>query len=110
VAIEGRSVLEEDVMSRDRFRKSATLASLVVQLLLLGAIRAGGQQATATLSGTVKDPSEAVIVGTKVTLTNTGTNISRSTTSNGEGIYLFTLVAPGTYEVSAEHPGFRKFV
>src|SRR6516164_6960788 len=68
------------------------------------------QEATATLSGTVKDPSCAVIAGAVVTLTNPQTNISRQTQSGADGSYLFTLIPIGTYSISAAATGFRTFV
>ena len=68
------------------------------------------QEATATLSGTVKDPSGAVIAGAVVTLTNPQTNISRQTQSGADGSYLFTLIPIGTYSISAAATGFRTFV
>ena len=71
---------------------------------------AGAQQATAQLLGSVKDTTGAVVPGVTVTLRNAQTNVSRSTTSDKDGAYLFTLVAIGTYEVTAEHSGFRKFL
>jgi len=73
---------------------------------------AGGArgQATARLTGTVKDQSGGAIVGTTVTLTNEGTNISRTTKTDGEGNYLFSLVGVGTYRLTVEHAGFKKNV
>src|ERR1019366_520775 len=41
-------------------------------------------------------------------LKNANTNVSRTTTSNRDGDYLFTLVSIGSYELTAEHTGFSK--
>lgn len=71
---------------------------------------AAAQQATAQLSGTVKDATGAVVQGVKVTLKNTNTNVARTTTSDRDGDYLFTLVSIGNYELTAEHTGFSKFL
>ena len=60
--------------------------------------------------GTVTDTSGAVIPGAKVTLTNTGTNIAASTTTNGTGDYTFNLLNPGQYTVTIEAKGFKKLV
>jgi len=49
-------------------------------------------QATARLTGTVKDQSGATVAAATVTLTNQGTNISRPTKTDAEGNYLFSLV------------------
>lgn len=76
---------------------------------LLASTAAWGQ-ATARLTGTVKDQSGAIVAGASVTLTNEGTNISRTTKTDGEGNYLFALVDVGTYRVTVEHGGFKKNV
>ena len=81
----------------------------VASLIALGP-RLHAQQATAQINGTVKDPSGAVVVGAQVTLRNVNTNISRNTKSNKDGIYLFTLVPIGTYELAVEQQGFEKYV
>src|SRR5215470_15403765 len=65
---------------------------------------------TATLAGTVKDSTGAIVAKAKVTLTNTETNVSRSTTSGTDGSFLFTLVPVGNYELTVEQTGFRKYV
>ena len=71
---------------------------------------ASAQQATAQISGTVKDPTGAVVVGAQITLTNSSTNIAHSTKTNRDGLYSFTLVPIGTYELSVEQQGFEKYV
>jgi Carboxypeptidase regulatory-like domain len=83
---------------------------IVSCLTFLSVNRAVGQQATAQLAGTIRDASHAIVVGARVTLKNPDTNITRKTTSNRDGDYLFTLVPIGTYEVSVEQHGFSKYV
>jgi outer membrane receptor protein involved in Fe transport len=83
---------------------------IVSCLTFLGANRAFAQQATAQLLGTVRDSSGAVVVGAKVTLRNTGTNIAHSAATNKDGSYLFTLVPIGAYELTVEQQGFEKYV
>ncbi|MCI0627268.1 MAG: TonB-dependent receptor [Acidobacteria bacterium] len=68
------------------------------------------QEVRATLGGRVIDQSEAVVVGVGITATNTETNVGVSTLSNEAGSYIFPPLIPGTYRVSAENPGFKKFV
>jgi len=62
-----------------------------------------------SLDGDVRDPSSALLTGTKVTLTNVGTNVKRSTTTNDRGVYFFNLLPPAEYRLEAERPGFRRF-
>jgi hypothetical protein len=68
------------------------------------------QTSTATLSGTVHDPSDAVVTRAVVTLINSSTGTSRRTESDGQGRYSFSNVEPGRYDLSIEHPGFKKTV
>ncbi|HMX24965.1 MAG TPA: carboxypeptidase-like regulatory domain-containing protein, partial [Blastocatellia bacterium] len=76
-------------------------------LLMCFALSAVSQQA-ATLSGRVLDPKDAVIVGATVTATNKATGTKREVTTNGEGIYVLTNLAPGEYEVSAQAASFSR--
>ncbi|HTR35324.1 MAG TPA: carboxypeptidase-like regulatory domain-containing protein [Bryobacteraceae bacterium] len=62
---------------------------------------------TAGLTGTITDPTGAVVPGVTVTLTNADTNQSRTTTSNGEGVYKFSLIPPGNYKVKFAASGFK---
>jgi hypothetical protein len=75
--------------------------------LLMVAGNAWGQ-ATARLTGIVKDQSGATVAAATVTLINQGTNISRTTKTDGEGNYLFSLVDVGNYQLTVEHAGFKK--
>lgn len=72
--------------------------------------QATAQRATAQLTGTIHDVSHAVVVGARVTLKNSGTNVERTAFSDKEGNYLFTLVPIGIYELSVEEAGFTKYV
>jgi hypothetical protein len=67
------------------------------------------QSDTASLSGTVTDPGTAVIAGGKVTLRNMSTGNQRTVLSDIQGVYHFSLLIPGTYEVSVEAPGMKKY-
>jgi hypothetical protein len=62
------------------------------------------QTSTATLSGTVHDPSNAVVVKAVVTLTNSSTGISRKVESDSQGRYSFSAIEPGRYELSVRSP------
>src|SRR6476469_9728509 len=80
---------------------------LILTILLCAGIpRASAQFDTATVVGTVKDTSGAIVPDAKVTLTNTetGVNVVRTTTSDGN--YEFATVRPGIYLVAAEKSGF----
>ena len=78
-------------------------------LIVLCSVAAWGQT-TASLRGTITDQSGALVSGAKITLTNTGTGISRDTISGTDGLYLFDRVQVGKYKVTVEKPGFSTFV
>src|SRR5881628_3268910 len=67
-------------------------------------------QATAQISGTVKDPSGAVLPGVEITATQTETGIVRTTVTNETGSYVLSNLALGPYRLEAALPGFRTFV
>jgi hypothetical protein len=67
------------------------------------------QQTTGDVLGTITDPSGAVVVGAKVTVENTGTHEIRTAQSNDAGDYVFNLLNPGDYRVTAAGTGFKKF-
>jgi Carboxypeptidase regulatory-like domain len=67
-------------------------------------------QATAQISGTVRDQSGAVLPGVEVTATQTDTGISRSAVSNETGSFVLPNLAIGPYKLEASLPGFRTFV
>jgi len=90
--------------------KPLILISCLAAVVLLLASHVSAQQATALITGTVKDQSGAVVVGAKVTLTNSGTNVSRTTKTGKDGDYVFTLIPIGIYQLTVEQQGFDKYV
>lgn len=83
---------------------------VVLLLIALVSLPAFGAEVTATLAGTVKDSSGAVVPGATVTLTNTDTNVSHAVKTDASGGYQFTLVPIGNYRVTTEQTGFKKNV
>ncbi len=77
--------------------------------LALG-VSARAQSVTATLVGTVLDPTSAAVPDARITVTNLGTNVSRTVPCNERGDYVIPNLAPGTYQLVAEHEGFRRTV
>jgi hypothetical protein len=70
--------------------KARLLCHVVLTSLLFPAVLFA-QVDTASLTGTVSDPSGAAVPNAQVTLTNSQQGISRSATANGSGEYLFSL-------------------
>src|ERR1700693_5524636 len=67
-------------------------------------------QATAQISGTVKDQSGAVLPGVEITVTQTDTGISRNAITNETGSFVLPSLATGPYRLEASLPGFRNYV
>ncbi len=59
------------------------------------------------ITGTVTDPSGAVVPNAKVTATNDATAEAHTATSNGQGAYRLSFLKPGTYTISATASGFQ---
>jgi len=83
-----------------------TLAALLL-VLFCAAGAALGQTTSAQISGTVVDPTGAVVVGATVTLQNEETSETRRTTTNEVGNFVFPALVPGRYQISIEAAGFR---
>ncbi len=60
--------------------------------------------------GTVADPTGARIVGTTITFTNMDTNVSQTTTTDGQGSFRSIPLRTGRYSITAESPGFKRLV
>ena len=97
---------------RIQFCKRAWVGTVGVTLLVvvLGVMRVNAQGGTATISGTVTDPSGGAIAAAKVDVKNTGTGIVQSTTTDAQGRYNVPELTIGTYEVQASSSGFTTVV
>jgi hypothetical protein len=71
---------------------------------------ARAQTVQGVITGTVFDPSGAVLPGATVTIINEGTSVSQSTTTDRDGSYRFPLVPPGTYTVQVKATGFAEYL
>jgi Carboxypeptidase regulatory-like domain len=67
-----------------------------------------GQMGMATLSGTVTDPSGAVVPGAQVALQSVTENATRRTVTNAVGQYVIPAIPPGTYRLSINAKGFQQ--
>lgn len=84
--------------------------ALIAAALLSGVRVAAQSVPTTTLSGTVTDATGASIPGAAVELANTATNVARQTVSDSQGRFLFSLIPPGSYQVTVTAKGFAPFV
>ena len=85
------------------------LGTLVLLLLSFSAPLAG-QVGRSGISGTVTDPTGAVVPGVQVTAENEATNQKWSTTSGTAGVYFIRNLPVGLYTVTAEVPGFQRSI
>jgi hypothetical protein len=83
------------------------LAALVV--CTLGASLYAQVVPTATLTGSVTDPTGAVIPSATVQAVNMATNVSKQAVSDAQGRFLFSFLLPGTYELKVSAPGFGDY-
>ncbi len=89
------------------------MRSIATTALLAGMFLFGGRavaSVTASISGTVKDSTGAVLVGATVTATNTETNIADTRRTNSQGYYSFQSLPLGQYSTKVEQDGFKAFV
>ncbi len=86
------------------------LWQLAVCLFIFTTLVMGQAARTATLVGTVTDPTGAIIPAAKVTLTNTETNVVSNAVTNVDGAYYIPFVAVGSYELRVEAAGFKAHV
>ncbi len=75
--------------------------------LVFAATGAMGQTATGQITGAVKDANGAVLAKARVKVDSASTGLTRETTTNEEGIYVFPLLPVGEYSVTVEQLGFR---
>src|SRR2546425_1186484 len=89
---------------QEKKRRMRRLLQLFGVVLMLST---GAFAQSATVSGTARDQSGAVLPGVQVTVTNTGTSLTRSVVTNERGTYVVPQLPIGNYELTAELPGFK---
>lgn len=78
--------------------------------VVLACVSANGQSQFATLAGTIRDPSGAVLPGVQIKLTNSDTGEMWNAQTAGEGGYALLLIKPGArYQLDLEKPGFKSY-
>ncbi|MEP6917314.1 MAG: carboxypeptidase-like regulatory domain-containing protein, partial [Acidobacteriota bacterium] len=83
------------------------LLAYVLATSLVATATASAQTATGQITGSVQDPSGAVIRKVKITVTNQDTGLTRTTTTNDQGDYVVPLLPVGKYILTAEQSGFK---
>src|SRR4051812_20900248 len=86
--------------------KGRILALLSILLMFAAAAHA---QESGQIAGTVQDQSGAVVAGTKITISESATGLSRTITSGADGNYVIPNLRPTTYILTAEAQGFQSY-
>ena len=87
----------------------------IVRIAVMSAVFFGcvsllwAQSATGRISGTVKDPTGAVIPDTTVSVSNTATGALQTTQTNAQGFYAFPSLPVGQYEIDVSRAGFEPY-
>ncbi|MCM3869193.1 MAG: Plug and carboxypeptidase regulatory-like domain-containing protein, partial [Pyrinomonadaceae bacterium] len=89
--------------------KPSRVLRIVSLSIVLGCVGpAFSQSSTGSISGTVTDQNNAVVLGAAVVGKNTETGFVRSAVTNSSGLYRFTDIPSGPYEITIEAASFRK--
>ena len=83
-------------------------AAFLMAIAVFFTLSAFAQSNTGTITGQVKDANAAVVVNAAVTVTNLGTNESRTVQTNSEGFYEAASLSTGAYKVAAKAGGFEE--
>src|SRR5882757_9145460 len=89
------------------FKLGVGSAWVLLPALFLLTSMASGQLYTGSISGTVKDPSGAVIVGAKMTVVDSEKKSSFNAVTYSQGNYLVRQLPPGKYNMNAKAPNFK---
>ena len=87
-----------------------SIRALRAAVYLLAAVGLYGQGTTSRVLGVVQDPTGAAVPGATVQLTNEATGVSFTVKTSEAGAYAFEAVQVGSYTVTVEASGFKKFV
>jgi hypothetical protein len=89
--------------------KRISIRLLIICVFCLACSAGVFAQATSQISGTVTDASGAVIAGAQITVTQTNTGISRTATSDANGVYSLPSLPLGPYRIEVKKEGFTTF-
>src|SRR5215472_13421832 len=102
-----QSVLMPRVRVQSLFTKNKVWRWRMAGVLLLLGLPLLATAQEATVTGTITDPSNAIIVNVKVTLTSLETGLSKTTSTNVDGQYVVPNLQIGHYAIKAEAKGFK---
>src|SRR6516225_3694006 len=89
--------------------KSMNRICAMLLVLFTCAVLASGQTTSGSISGAVADAGGAVVPGASVSATEEEKKFVLTTKTDETGRFVFGQVAPGTYTISVDIPGFKRF-
>src|SRR6185369_13490230 len=87
---------------------SRTIHFIVIAALLATPLAAIAQVTTATIVGTISDPSGSIVPGAQVTARNVDTGLTRTVASSDAGTYRIEFLPVGNYVLEVTSTGFKK--
>ena len=111
--IEGDAAANGSVRNRTAERRNLQkmlFQIFIVLVLCFSSTAIWAQIDMGSVSGTVKDPSGALVRGAQLTLTNTATGVAQTAESGAGGTYVFEAVLPGIYTLKVVSPGFEAYI
>jgi hypothetical protein len=93
-------------------RRHRAKAGIIAGLFFAASLgfRTSAQISTATITGTVRDPTGAAVPGVRVLVVETSMNFQSRSETNADGIFRVQSLQPGTYDVTFEASGFKSLV
>src|ERR1700688_5094353 len=92
-------------MSAEKF-SAALWVCVILTITISGVGQAYAQVSGASLTGTVKDSSSAILPNAQVAITDVATGVVRTVSTDSAGLYIAPNLLPGNYEVRVTAPGF----
>jgi len=92
-----------------RYGPAHLLRLLIPAVLVSASLLYGQARDTASMFGSVTDAQAAMVPGARVTITNTATGQTRTVDTDSSGGYVFPLLPVGSYSLTVEQTGFRKY-
>jgi hypothetical protein len=92
---------------RRMYKQISFLILVIVALVFAALPTVAGQNATGSITGTVKDPLGAVVVGAQVSATNDATGATQNASTNSEGRFKFDNLEPGNYTITVSQANFK---
>jgi Carboxypeptidase regulatory-like domain/TonB-dependent Receptor Plug Domain len=94
-------------MNRIAFAKLRSVAVFLLACLCMPLLASAQSIVTGGITGSVTDPSGALVVGATASLKSSATGDSQSQSTSSSGTYQFSLLKPGTYNLTISHDGFK---